>query len=314
VPWQAFPDWREAGELKYTLRTFGVRQTSRTLWKHLHYYIAGAENGMKMRSMFVWILAFFIVAFAAIYQRMTGPTYPVRGSVTIGGTGISFKLLRSSDAPGDQDIRVTVPDLKISGFIETRRHPSDDAWARGQLERQGDELVGRLPHQPPAGKVMYRIQLQDGANSAWMTAEPVVLRYKGVVPGFIMVPHIILMFLAMLFSTRAGFEAAMHRPQVLKMALWTILTLSAGGLILGCVVQKYAFGAFWTGWPFGQDLTDNKTLVAWFAWVFAIWRIRKRPDATGWAIAASVILFLVYMIPHSVLGSEIDYAKMPSGV
>jgi hypothetical protein len=310
-----FPGWRHRIALKYTFSDIGAWQFGRLPCAKNHRgYIAGVKNRMKMRSRYVWILAFFIVAFAAIYQRMTGPTYPVRGKVTIGATDIRFRLSRSSDSPGDEEIRVAVPDTKITGIIEMRRHPSNDPWKRSVLDRQGDDLVGRLPHQPLAGKVMYRIQLQDGSASAWLTPEPVVLRYKGLVPESIMLPHIILMFLAMWFSTRAGFEAALRRPNVLTMALWTILTLTLGGLILGPVVQKFAFGAYWTGWPFGQDLTDNKTVAAWLAWVLAIWRVRKRPDATGWAIAASVILFLVYMIPHSVLGSEIDYTKMPSGM
>jgi hypothetical protein len=43
-----------------------------------------------------------------------------------------------------------------------------------------------------------------------------------------------------------------------------------GGLILGPPVQLEAFGALWTGWPFGADLTDNKTLIAVLAWVPAV--------------------------------------------
>lgn len=265
---------------------------------------------MKVKSVYLWVLAFVVVAFAAIYQRMTGPTYPVRCAVKVGGNDLRFRLLRSSDASGAQEIRLKAPDAGIRGFIEVRRHPSNDPWERHDLERQGDDLVGSLPHQPPAGKVMYRIQFQEGAEQVWLTPEPVVLRYKGVVPEYIMIPHILLMFLAMWFSTRAGLEAVLKRANLLPMLIWTVVSLTLGGMILGPVVQKFAFGAYWTGWPLGTDLTDNKTVVAWLAWLLALWRIRKRPDAFGWAIAASAILFLVYMIPHSVLGSEIDYAKV----
>jgi len=266
---------------------------------------------MKLRSVYLWVLAFVIVAFAAIYQRMTGPTYPVRGSVRIGDSVISFKLTTSTDAAGDEEVHLKVPDTRISGIVELRRYPSNDPWVRHDLERQGEDLIARIPHQAPAGKVTYRIQLQGGADSAWITSEPVVIRYKGKVPEFIMVPHIILMFLAMWFSTRAGFEGLFKRPHVAQQTLWTILALTLGGMVLGPLVQKLAFGVYWSGWPIGKDLTDNKTVAAWLVWLIALWRIRKRPDATWWAVAASVILFLVYMIPHSVLGSEIDYTKMP---
>jgi len=267
---------------------------------------------MKIRSWWLWVLSFLLVAFAAIYQRMTGPTYPVRSSVAIGGSELRFRLLRTSDSLADQEIRLPVPDARISGFIELRRFRSNDPWTREQLERQGNELVGRIPHQPPAGKVAYRICLADATQQVWLTADPVVLRFKGVVPAAIMIPHILLMFLAMLLSTRAGFEALLKRPDTARLALWTTIVFGLGGIMLGPIVQKLAFGAYWTGWPFGQDLTDNKTFVAFLAWIIALWRLRRNPKATGWALAASVILFAVYMIPHSVLGSELDYTQMPA--
>jgi len=78
-------------------------------------------------------------------------------------------------------------------------------------------------------------------------------------------------------------------------------------MVLGPLVQKYAFGEFWTGVPFGWDLTDNKTLIAVFAWILAVVMNHKK-ERPGYIIAAAVILLLVYSIPHSLFGSELDYA------
>jgi uncharacterized membrane protein len=268
---------------------------------------------MKLRSTYLWFLAFVLVALAAVYQRMTGPTYPVHGSARIGANDIHFSLPRSYGGDGGAEVRLTVPDPKIAGIIEFSRFRSSDPLTRHDLRRQGDDLVALIPHQPPAGKVAYRIYLYGGADPNWLTAEPVVMRFKGDVPAYIMVPHIILMFLAMLFSTRAGIEALLKRPETYKLAVWTSVSLAIGGLILGPIVQKLAFGAFWTGWPIGKDLTDNKTVGAFLVWLVALWRLRKRPNAIGWAIAASAVLFLVYMIPHSLLGSELDYRATSGG-
>jgi len=264
---------------------------------------------MKLRSMHLWVIAFVLVATAAIYQRMTGPTYPVSFSVQIGAEETMFRLPRTFGGAGDAEVRLPVAGAAIDGIIEYRRFRSNDEWTTRPLERQGSDLVGYLPHQPPAGKVMYRVQLQEGGKPVPLTAEPVILRFKGDVPAVIIGPHIILMFLAMLLSTRAGLEALAKRNDLARLTLWTVITLGIGGLFLGPVVQKYAFGAFWTGWPLGQDLTDNKTIVAFLFWAIALWRLRKTPQAGGWVILAAVVLFAVYMIPHSVLGSELDYTK-----
>jgi hypothetical protein len=137
--------------------------------------------------------------------------------------------------------------------------------------------------------------------------ETTVLRFKGIVPKKILIPHILLMFLAMLFSTRTGFAALARERQLFLYTVFTLVLLIPGGLVLGPYVQKYAFGAFWTGWPFGHDLTDNKTAIAFLGWLAALIALWRNREKRGWAIAAAIILLAVYLVPHSVLGSEIDH-------
>jgi uncharacterized membrane protein len=177
------------------------------------------------------------------------------------------------------------------------------------MSRDGQDITAKLPHQPPAGKLMYQITLLSGDQSVLINAEPTVIRFKGDVPAWVLFPHIIIMFTAMMMSTRTGLEALARKGKVYKYALITMVTLFVGGLILGPVVQKYAFGAFWTGWPFGQDMTDNKTLVAFIFWAIAVWRLKKNPGNRTWPIVAMIVLLMVYLIPHSMFGSELDYSS-----
>jgi hypothetical protein len=86
---------------------------------------------------------------------------------------------------------------------------------------------------------------------------------------------------------------------------FTIIFLLIGGFILGPVVQKFSFGQFWTGWPLGDDLTDNKTLFALIAFV-AAWFLRKKSYGRWLAIGAALVMLAVYLIPHSMGGSELD--------
>jgi len=76
--------------------------------------------------------------------------------------------------------------------------------------------------------------------------------------------------------------------------------------VLGPVVQYYAFGDLWTGIPFGWDLTDNKTLIAGIFWALAVIMNRKK-ERPLYTILAAVVLLLVYSIPHSMFGSELNY-------
>lgn len=266
---------------------------------------------MKVRPWLLWMTATLMMAGTAVYQRRTGPTYPLKGSVNVGGDGLTFSLPRSYDGPDDAEVRIPAPSPSISGEMEFRRFRSNDEWTYQTLIREGGSLVGRIPHQPAAGKVMYRVQLaKDSEMPVSLTSEPLIIRFRNQVPPFVYIPHIVLMFLALLFASRAGMEDLVRGVRTYRLTVYTVISLAAGGLFLGPLMQKYAFDAYWTGWPFGHDLTDNKTAAALLLWLIAFWRLRKDPAKHGWATAALVLTLIVYSIPHSILGSELDYTQV----
>jgi hypothetical protein len=265
------------------------------------------------RKNLLWLLAFLITIFSAVYQRVTGPTYPVSGKISLDGNSIDYQLLRTETTDKDAEIDIEIPDTTIAGFLKFRRYKSSDKWTVQPMRRVGSKLAAFLPKQPPAGKIMYFVYLSDGHQTLSLSGEePVVLRYKGPVPAFILIPHILFMFIAMMLSNRTGLEALDRKGNTRPYMYWTIGLLFVGGLILGPLVQKFAFGALWTGVPFGYDLTDNKTLIALLGWVIAWAANMKTHSSRGWIIFASLLTLLMYIIPHSVLGSELDYRDMPS--
>ncbi len=262
-------------------------------------------------SSLLWMLAFLITVSSAVYQRMTGPTYPVKGTVSLGDTQVNFKLLRSETIEQNAPVRLYVPDSSITGSMRYRRYKSNDNWTTEDLKREGDYLTGSLPPLPPAGKMMYSVHLKQGSEKVSLTGgTPIILRYKGPVPDFVLIPHVLIMFLAMLFSNRAALEALDSRGRPKRFMLWTIGLFFIGGFILGPAVQKYAFGEFWTGIPFGWDLTDNKTLIGMLGWLFAWFKNRGDRKNRLWIFLAALLMLAVYLIPHSLFGSEIDYTQM----
>lgn len=263
----------------------------------------------RTKSILFWIFSVIFTLSIAVYQRLTGPTHPARGKVSIAGEKLSFRLIRSYGGPDDAEVIVKVPD-NVMGEFTYKRFKSFDEWHTVPMERKGDALVAYVPHQPPAGKVEYYINLSTPQEKISLTKDPVIIRFKGHVPGYVLIPHILLMFSAMLFSTRTGIEAIIKGKRTYLYTAITLFLLMPGGMILGPVVQKFAFGAYWTGWPFGHDLTDNKTAVAFIFWIIAFVKLRKNKSAFGWALAASIVLLMVYLIPHSVLGSEIDHTQL----
>ena len=272
-----------------------------------------------------WILAIIITLAAVVYQRSTGPTYPKKVRAEINNKAYKLKLLTSCGENGDAEIKLDIPSTgnSIKAQLFYKRYPSSaewnstdftrvkrktNSWIENKIFKKFDEdvLIAFLPHLPPAGKYQYFVRLtEENTINEIAKQNPVIIRFKAPVPNNILIPHIILMFVAMLLSNLAGLLAAFGHYKARLYTIIAFFALIGGGMILGPMVQKYAFGDYWTGVPFGWDLTDNKTLIGVTFWFLAfIFNIRK--ERFGLIILASIIMLLVYSIPHSMFGSTLN--------
>jgi len=263
------------------------------------------------KSIILWLIAFVLTIFTAAYQRITGPTYPVSGEVVLGGESIEYTLDRTHGGEGNHPIEISASDESICGELNWKRFKTNDEWTSVEMTRNEGKLFAGLPHQPPAGKLLYKIILQKDEQVVTLPEEGgVVIRFKGDVPIQFLIPHIIFIFGAMLLSTRTGLEYFNNGKNFKPLTIATFIFIIIGGFILGPIAQYYAFGEFWTGIPFGHDLTDNKILAAFIGWLLALISLYKFKNPGKWIVSASVLMFIIFLIPHSVLGSELDYNKI----
>jgi len=286
-----------------------------------------------MKKAALWLAAIVITLAAAYFQRGTGPTKPVYAKFTFEGKEYQTSLPRSWEttiSPDEMkgDYKLLNKELTQYIFIDSLPDHAEGVFIYkiypGEWEndtiitfRNGSGFHITMPALPPAAKIEYSFYIKSSADtSAVLPAssvrvgeESVVLRFKGKVPMKALIPHIILMFAAMLLSNFTGLAAYAKSVNINRYALAVIITLGAGGLIFGPFVQNYAFGEFWTGWPFGGDLTDNKTLVAFVVWL-AAWLFNTKKNSRRYLyIAAALVMIIIFSIPHSTAGSEYDHSK-----
>ncbi len=255
---------------------------------------------------FIWIFAFLLTLSAAVYQRLTGPTYPVKTEIDTGMEKFPVKLPRSFGGPENCPIVIKISDITVQGYLQYRKFPTHDTLTKVDFKREGDQIVALLPNQPPAGKLEYQVHLEKAGKPVSISpAKPIVIRFKGDVPATVLIPHIFLMFLAMLFSNAAGILALFKLPSYKTVSVITLIIIVIGGFILGPIVQKYAFNEWWAGIPYGWDLTDNKTMIAIFAWLVALVML-KSENSRMWVIAAALVTIAIFSIPHSLFGSQLD--------
>ena len=229
-----------------------------------------------MKKTIIWIIAIIITLASAIYQRKTGPTYPKNIEINLLNTDINFKLPRSNDTGEDCLVEIPVTDTSVHGVLYYKRFPLNEAYTSVNFIQQDDKLIAYLPSQPPAGKLEYYVSLTK--NDAQKDTGHAVIRFKGSVPAWALIPHILFIFAAMLISNVAGLFAGFKINKHIFYGNLAFILLLLGGMIFGPIVQYYAFGEAWTGVPFGWDLTDNKTLIAFIFWLMAIIGNRKNPS------------------------------------
>ncbi|MDH3457696.1 MAG: hypothetical protein OER90_12735 [Gemmatimonadota bacterium] len=268
----------------------------------------------------LWVMAVFVMLGAAVFQRLTGPTHSLGGSFEIDGREYRYSLTRSGVSTEDERVAIPRPEGETHATLYYKRHKTDDSLTAVPLSPDGDELVASLPRQPAAGKLEYTVAIGSAAGNAWLPGEgqTVVIRFKDPVPLWLLLPHVITMFFGILFGIRTGLAALFDPRAMPRLAVVTLMLLTVGGMVLGPLVQKLAFGALWTGFPFGYDLTDNKTLIMWLVWIAALVVLYRRQAALATrrtaVLAATVVMMAVYLIPHSLQGSELDYSQLDQGV
>ena len=254
-----------------------------------------------MKKSVYWLLAVVITLVLSIYQRMTGPTHPKSVTVELNGENYKQKLPRSGV---QKDEIVTLKALPEDAIVQLhyRRFPTKDDYTTVDFSWKDSTWQAALPVQPVAGKLQYYISVN---GKGYPADEPLLIRFRNDVPASILVPHILLMFAAMLFAVYTFLLVVTRKPY--SKWLWiTVVTLFIGGFILGPLVQHAAFGPWWAGFPYGTDLTDNKTLLSFLFFLAAIatlkWRYNK------WVVGLAVLFMIaIFSIPHSAYGSEYDY-------
>lgn len=256
----------------------------------------------KKTIVFFWTLAVIITLSASIYQRKTGPTIEKKTILSINNK--EYKLSFPRSASEDKNtINLNIEDTSVKATLIYRKYPTNDKYQELNFQRKGNSLLVSLPIQPKAGKLEYYVKLND---KLIFQEEPLIIRFKGNVPLGVLIPHALLMFISMLFASYGLILTIANNPNIKPYIILTITTLLIGGFVFGPIVQKYAFGVYWSGFPFGYDLTDNKTLIALLSLLLLTFPFMKKKILRFTSMIAFIIMISIFCIPHSLRGSELN--------
>ena len=73
--------------------------------------------------------AFLVTVLLAVFQRMTGPSYPIDGELRLAtGESLDYSLPRSNEGRAELEIRFPSPKDGAEATLEWRRWPTDEPF------------------------------------------------------------------------------------------------------------------------------------------------------------------------------------------
>jgi len=288
---------------------------------------------MKILRIAVAVVLTLIMVIAA---RRYGPSH--RYEVT-GGTdrfSLYHKAPRGHDGEGPAliELMVKLNDIEISDLVlemtgKVKGASEEETFLPASTEKAGPEwdytCIFEIPHKPVTTRYHYKFQgRQKGDDSTKVVitqdnGDPMMVKFKGPVPSWILIPHILAMFAGLFLliwsslysislmsknqkspNDEADPKSEAGRSSCI-LAWWAFAVLFIGGVPIGFAMNYYAFDVYWEAWPFGGDVTDNKTQIALIIWGAATLGLTfKKNPKTGLAtVIAGILVLMIYLVPHS---------------
>jgi hypothetical protein len=274
------------------------------------------------------LIAFIFTLVLLGFARRTTMVRSVHKTVEKSGIIIDHNTVPKKEGQGDAQIPVKVMganEVKLFYKIEEEKFQSVDMTPK---EGKSDVFVASIPYHKKGTKAWYYIEAQKQIDGTKLTADlpdrnstnfdPILLKFEGVVPPYIIFSHVFSNFAALFFSVLAVWKAvdlkkgkATLRKSVI-FSLFTFFFLFTGFFLVGSALNYFAFGVMWEAFPFGSDITDTKSQVILIFWVVTLFLVKgtifgKNPSKnlvsektySTLVIISFVVTVIMYLIPHS---------------
>jgi len=274
-------------------------------------------------------LAFLFTILLLAFTRKTTAVRSVHEMVAEHGI-----LIEHNTVPRQVGDEIPVISARVEGASEVRlvyKIGKDGEYQSVEMSaKPGEENVfaASIPHHPKSTKAWYFLEaatVREGGLVKVTLPErdsgqirPVRLKFRGEVPLYIIIPHIVSIFAAIFFATLTLFSAIELKrgkttlKKSVRLCTVTLLFLFIGFFPFGWAMNYFAFGVLWEAFPFGRDVTDNKSQIMFVFWLFTLFMVKGTLWGKGetknlvsgrsystLVIVSFVATLLILAIPHS---------------
>jgi len=239
------------------------------------------------------------------------------------GFRVEHRTVTEQVGPGRPDLSLTVKGDRALEPVIRYKVGKEEALRTVVMTGEGDGTWRAvLPELGKGTKIYYSLELLRGGETVARIPEKsesfLFIKYKGKVSAVVLTLHILFMFASFYFMVQSLWSALgilagrAWKAEAVRHARWVLISSFIGCWPLGFILNYQAFGPVWEGFPFGYDVTDNKTQIMFVFWLVSLLLVRgsflgrgEERDtlgAPGFAIAVIVsfiVSLLLFIVPHS---------------
>jgi hypothetical protein len=275
------------------------------------------------------LIAFIFTLVLLVFARKTTTVQSVHKTVEKSGILIDHNTVPKKVGEGDAVIPVKVIGANEVKLFYRIGEEELQAVDMGLKEGGNDVFVAFIPYHKKGTQAWYYIEAQKQIGDTKLTVslpdknspnfKPILLKFEGNVPPYVIISHVFCTFSAVLFSVLALFSAVdlKRGKSTLKksviFSLFAFIFLFIGFFPLGWTLNYFAFGSLWEAFPFGSDVTDNKSQIVFLSWLVTLFLVKgtilgKNPSKnlvsektySFMVIISFVVTVVMYLIPHSI--------------
>lgn len=240
------------------------------------------------------------------------------------GVRIRHTTVTEQVGPGEPTVFLSIASSEmVTPFVLYRSPHEAEPERRPMVPGSDDRWEARLPDRGKGGRLLYAFEIvRHGGDVRRLPEAPdgfYLIKFKGEYSSFVLVLHIAAMFGSFFFMFMSFFSAVEilkgteGKRKTIVFARCVLILSFLGGWPLGFILNYQAFGPVWEGFPFGYDITDNKTQLMFVFWLASLLLVRgsffgrdtksDKLGPRGFAIAvilSFVVSLILFLVPHSI--------------
>ena len=263
------------------------------------------------KNIILWLGAIIITFLAGYMRNVTGPDYPVSGTIGVEGKQVTFKFdkLYIGNDSYNVLIRTDVKDIKafllwknIITNPPAGKHLQNESapiWQRDLMADSGFVIKSKLPHHNPGEKVAYQVELNYGSKQYFLPEDrPVTIKFLGYVNSSVMNIFYFVLFGGLILAVRTGLEAFNDNRRI---GMYTIFSLIFFFLYTICMVplkRSYEQNAINHFVPSVNSLITYQSASLFILWIIGLILIFNIKGNRIIPLVISSLTIIIYILVY----------------